>query len=340
MFQFSPMAIIFALTLGFPLLFFDAVSVAAEQPRKITPAAFVNEFNMRTIFSSYGQALKYYCGKYPNEFFSTIHYVSDTELRLYEDTNYWQVNFEDDNRIFLLNKITGASYNSESIYQLGYFNSIHQWRASETLIEQEENCEPIKLDRQISFGNGNYSSKEITTYVNSHDSGYIELGNGEKVKVDSSIIYWKEIDAWAKGKAVSLIYEPSTGTRLIGLDTDKAIPVFYYSGESPLNKIENACVKLADDDLARLECYEQSLRSWDAELNRNYTTLLSVLDDQEKLKVRAVQRKWLEYRDSQLEAIGFLSNRSGARSEIQPVRMAAWITREQAVRLSNIFSSL
>ncbi|PFG51968.1 uncharacterized protein DUF1311 [Marinobacter sp. LV10R520-4] len=340
MVQSSAMAIIFASTLGLPLFFFDAVSVAAEQPRKITPAAFVNEFNMRTIFSSYGQALKYYCGKYPNEFFSTIHYVSDTELRLYDDTNYWQVNFEDDNRILLLNKIMGASYNSESMYHLGYFNSIHQWRASEALIEQEENCEPIKLDRQISFGSGNYSSKEITTYVDSHDQGYVELGNGEKVKVDSSVLYWKEIDAWAKGKAVSLIYEPSTGTRLVGLDTGKAIPVIFYSGESPLNQIESACVELADDDLARFECYGQSLRGWDAELNRNYTTLLSVLDDQEKLKIRAAQRKWLEYRDSQLEAIGLLSNRPGAISEIRPARMAAWITREQAVRLGNVISSL
>ncbi|HHX8579413.1 hypothetical protein ND926_00160 [Vibrio diabolicus] len=38
---------------------------------QVTTKDLYEKFNMRTVYSSYGQNLKWYCESYPREFFST-----------------------------------------------------------------------------------------------------------------------------------------------------------------------------------------------------------------------------------------------------------------------------
>ncbi|WP_375172419.1 lysozyme inhibitor LprI family protein [Marinobacter sp.] len=315
---------------------FSISIVAAEDSKNLSPEAFVNKFNMRTIFSSYGPRLKYYCDTYPVEYFSIINYVSETELDLYDGSDYWSVRFEEGNRIILYNRIRDASYRSQKSYQLVYFESLDEWRADETRNERLDDCEPFELERQVSFGNGHYKFEKLTTYLDNYDPGYVKLGNGEEVQVGFESISWEEVEAWSSGKHVSVVYEPDSGMRLRDLESNRTIPAYFYSGESPLDQIEDACIEIASDTLEHAECYKASLQAWDTELNQNYRSLMSRLDDQEKSKVRAAQRQWIEYRDAQLEAVSLISNRPGTVWTIRAASIAAGITKDQAVRLGNL----
>ena len=49
------------------------------------------------------------------------------------------------------------------------------------------------------------------------------------------------------------------------------------------------------------ECVITATESWDKELNKNYKTLLGLLTDGRKVKLRESQRQWINFRDSELE---------------------------------------
>ena len=313
-----------------------ALNAAADESRQLTPEAFVDKFNMRTVLSSYGQSLKYYCEQFPKQFFSKIHYASNTKLHLYNGTDYWWVEFHANNKITLGNQITDASYRSQSTHKLAYSESEDEWRAEEAWIERPTNCEPFVLEEQLTFGGSHYSFEEITTYVGNHDPGYVELGNGQEVTVDFDPIPWEEVDDWQVGKLVSLIYEPATQIRLKDLDSQTSVPVYFYSGDHPIDRLESACIDVAGDTISYAECYSQSRKAWDMELNSNYLMLLKMLDDEEKSKVRAAQRQWIKFRDAQIEAVSTIAQRPGTIWTIRAANLNSGLTKAQAMRLRSL----
>jgi uncharacterized protein YecT (DUF1311 family) len=48
-------------------------------------------------------------------------------------------------------------------------------------------------------------------------------------------------------------------------------------------------------------CFATATVKWDKLLNQNYKKLLSLLSDEGKVKLRESQRKWIEFRDKELE---------------------------------------
>jgi uncharacterized protein YecT (DUF1311 family) len=49
------------------------------------------------------------------------------------------------------------------------------------------------------------------------------------------------------------------------------------------------------------QCMIKAAESWDIELNKNYKTLLGLLNKEQKEKLKDSQRQWIRYRDSELE---------------------------------------
>ncbi|WP_157038340.1 hypothetical protein, partial [Photobacterium ganghwense] len=92
-------------------------SIGAEQ---VTTQDLYEKFNMRTIYSSYGQRLKYYCESYPKQFFSIegASFVSDSRLELVSGEDVWFFTISEPNIISVGNHITSGTYNSVSTYAL------------------------------------------------------------------------------------------------------------------------------------------------------------------------------------------------------------------------------
>lgn len=49
------------------------------------------------------------------------------------------------------------------------------------------------------------------------------------------------------------------------------------------------------------QCVTKAADSWDIELNKNYKTLLGLLNKEQKEKLKETQRQWIKYRNSELE---------------------------------------
>lgn len=66
------------------------------------------------------------------------------------------------------------------------------------------------------------------------------------------------------------------------------------------NLVADRCIgdvgSAADRKLA--DCYEIEGSIWDDLLNQNYKRLLDMLDDEQTVKARAMQRAWIAYRDT------------------------------------------
>lgn len=54
----------------------------------------------------------------------------------------------------------------------------------------------------------------------------------------------------------------------------------------------------AAPDRKLTDCYEIEGSIWDDLLNQNYKRLLDTLDDEQKVRARAMQRAWISYRDT------------------------------------------
>ncbi|VAW81949.1 hypothetical protein MNBD_GAMMA12-1966 [hydrothermal vent metagenome] len=106
-----------------------------------------NKFNMRTIYSSYGQRLQYYCGAYPKNFFPK-HQASfkfGNTLKLVSGDDVWIFTMKSDNKIILVNKITSGTYNTVNKYALHFDRINGDWRADKIRIKEPVNCKKFSF---------------------------------------------------------------------------------------------------------------------------------------------------------------------------------------------------
>lgn len=102
-----------------------------------------SKFNMRTIKSSYGQRLKYYCESYPSDYFpvSGKRIVADENiLQLTAGEDSWTIKLLSPDKIGIANSITSGSYDSFTEYDIHFDNDSGEWRADETFIEIGADC--------------------------------------------------------------------------------------------------------------------------------------------------------------------------------------------------------
>ena len=102
---------------------------------------------MRSIRSSMGQQLKFWCGSYPSEFF-TIKEKNNSSITLVRnDDQIWTVTFLENNKIELIDQITSGSYLIEKVLELKYINDMNEWwfidaaNLAKLEIPEGEDCE-------------------------------------------------------------------------------------------------------------------------------------------------------------------------------------------------------
>ena len=131
------------LTLTTILVLLSSQVFGAEQ---LTTEELYKKFNMRSVYSSYGQRLKYYCNSYPKEFFTEkeAKFVSDKRLELVSGDDVWVFTIVEPNVIYLRNQITSGTYNSGSKHELYFDAQSKDWKSKETYIDIPEDCVPFK----------------------------------------------------------------------------------------------------------------------------------------------------------------------------------------------------
>jgi len=115
---------------------------------EITLNDIFEKFNMRTIYSSYGQRLKYYCGTYPKDIFlkgNAKFNKKENKLELHSGSDIWVFKIEGSNKIFLNNKVTSATYDSGKEYAVKFDAKNNDWRVNKILIKEPKGCKKYVL---------------------------------------------------------------------------------------------------------------------------------------------------------------------------------------------------
>ena len=88
------------------------------------------------------------------------------------------------------------------------------------------------------------------------------------------------------------------------------------------------------------DCVIKATDSWDKELNKNYNTLLSILTDEQKEKLKESQKQWIKFRDNELEFSGYFYNKVGGTMWIPVAAQTGLdITRNRALVLLEYIST-
>jgi len=124
-----------------------------EPESSIWPYEFYNKFNLRTIVSSYGNYLKYYCASYPKDFFRPDQlYMPNAEKIVIYDLNR-TLSFEivSRNQVIVTDQVND-SYNAQHLYTI-YYNEEHDdYRSDLFYIKPRKECVSyvIKADENVS----------------------------------------------------------------------------------------------------------------------------------------------------------------------------------------------
>ena len=89
------------------------------------------------------------------------------------------------------------------------------------------------------------------------------------------------------------------------------------------------------------QCVIKAANSWDIELNKNYKTLLGLLNGEQKEKLKESQRQWIKSRDSELEfSRSFYNQMQGTMWIPIAARTGLNLTKQRAQELLDYISTL
>lgn len=90
-----------------------------------------------------------------------------------------------------------------------------------------------------------------------------------------------------------------------------------------------------------INCIRTAMEEWDTELNKYYSLLIDKLSIDEQEKLRAAQRKWLEYRDKEFEFIETMhGNMEGTMWKIVEADSRNNVVRQRALELTSYYNTL
>lgn len=180
---------------------------------------------------------------------------------------------------------------------------------------------------------------EPVRYQENNDPALVTLTDGREVQVDYADIPWNVVNTWERDRPLILGYTAGSGAVLFDPASGKSIPVLYGLGDRhPIDLLVRRCLDLDETTSAIIGCYVMGREHWDKELNRVYAALLASLDEDHKGPVRAAQRQWLKFRDTEFAALDAVYDRDGTLWRIVGSKRRTEFVRERVQTLSLLYS--
>lgn len=118
----------------------------AGMARDLTVDELVDRFNLRSIRSSYGPRLQFYCESYLREFF-TVQQRTRTaagQIELDNGDDVWTITIVGPHRIGVSNRIRSGTYDAYAEYEIDFHPATQDWQAQETWIRRPTPCVQFK----------------------------------------------------------------------------------------------------------------------------------------------------------------------------------------------------
>ena len=119
----------------------------------IWPYELYEKFNLRTIVSSYGNSLRYYCASYPKDFFKadSLYMPSTDKIVIYDLNKTLSFELVSKNQVIVTDQVND-SYNAQHLYTIYYNEENDDYRTDLYYIHKREDCVPLvfKDDENVS----------------------------------------------------------------------------------------------------------------------------------------------------------------------------------------------
>jgi uncharacterized protein YecT (DUF1311 family) len=111
--------------------------------------------------------------------------------------------------------------------------------------------------------------------------------------------------------------------------------------EHPIDKQVQKCIdSIGNTTAGMLECGNLEYNQWDAELNRYYKKLMTVLSPGAKIILKEAQVNWLAYRDSEFKLCAAVYNKDGTMWGPIKKQRQVEIVRARAIELELYYQML
>jgi uncharacterized protein YecT (DUF1311 family) len=115
------------------------------------------------------------------------------------------------------------------------------------------------------------------------------------------------------------------------------------TNKHPIDLKTEQCLSIDSNQstFGMINCIRTAMEEWDAELNKYYNLLMDTLSIDEQEKLRAAQRKWLEFRDKEFVFIETMhGNMEGTMWKIVEADSHNNIVRKRALELTSYYNTL
>jgi len=132
-----------------------------------------------------------------------------------------------------------------------------------------------------------------------------------------------------------LLFVVSTGT--------KNVRAQYYCDSSAIDISLEDCLATGENQTTygMIQCIDTAYAAWDAELNKNYKLLMSVLGEEEKEKLKIAQKAWITMRDADIAFIGLYSeNLEGSMYRVSANFHSMEIVQLRALQLKSYYEEI
>ena len=189
-------------------------------------------------------------------------------------------------------------------------------------------------------------------YRDAGDPGEIAFMDGSSVTIAYEKLTFKIAETWQPGKVLTIGYNEKLGAVLYDSETAKFARILEGLTPHPIDIIAAKCY----DGNTITNCFDESYRRWNVELNRVIKVYLANLHLRvrhdalnisahpienamlQKKAILAAQMQWLKFRDAQVEAIGQIYLNGGSISANLARQRMVDVVREQAQRYNIIES--
>lgn len=180
-----------------------------------------------------------------------------------------------------------------------------------------------------------WTFSEAVQYKENHDPGMIWLMDGRKIKVAFGELSWEHIEQLKAGHKLTITYSPDQGCWLRDDTAKKQIEILDGLPTHPLDTLLRRYLEQHGDTTRSMVAITLAARDqWDKELNRVYQALLASLPKDKRALVVDAQRKWIQFREAELKALGQgIYHRDGTIYQVIFANRAMEVTRERALKL-------
>lgn len=117
----------------------------------------------------------------------------------------------------------------------------------------------------------------------------------------------------------------------------------FYSDTTKIDITLEDCLATGENQTTygMIQCIDTAYAAWDAELNKNYKLLMSVLGEEEKEKLKSAQKAWITMRDADIAFIGLYSeNLEGSMYRVSANYHTMEIVRLRALQLRSFYTEI